>query len=74
MKKNLNLLFYLRKAKTKKNGEAPIYLRITVDGIRTETSAGRSINPAKWDSDLQMQKGKSEEARTLNNYSFKSKS
>ncbi|MDI9564902.1 MAG: site-specific integrase [Bacteroidota bacterium] len=68
MKKNLNLLFYLRRAKTKKNGEAPIYLRITVDGIRTETPTGRSIIPDKWENDLQMQKGKSEEARTLNHF------
>ena len=36
MRKNLNLLFYLRKSKKKRNGESPVYLRITVDGIRTE--------------------------------------
>lgn len=68
MKKNLNLLLYLRKAKTKKNGEAPIYLRITVDGLRSETPIGRSIVPSKWDTDLQIQKGKSEDARTLNHF------
>lgn len=68
MKKNLNLLFYVKRTKMKKNGEVPIYLRITVDGIRTETSIGRSISPEKWDPRLQLQKGKSEEARTLNHY------
>lgn len=68
MKTNLNLLLYLRKAKTKKNGEAPIYLRITVDGLRSETPIGRSIVPSKWDTDLQIQKGKSEDARTLNHF------
>ncbi|HPW36810.1 MAG: Tyrosine recombinase XerD [Bacteroidetes bacterium ADurb.Bin123] len=68
MKKNLNLLLYLRRAKTKKNGEAPIYLRITVDGIRSETPTGRSIIPSKWNADMQMQIGKSEEARTLNHF------
>lgn len=68
MKKNLNLLLYLRKAKTKKNGEAPIYLRITVDGLRSETPIGRSIIQSKWDTDLQIQKGKSEDARTLNHF------
>lgn len=68
MKKNLNLLFYLKRAKIKKNGEVPIYLRITVDGKRTETSTGRSIIPEKWDSKVQKQSGKSEEARTLNHY------
>jgi len=68
MKKNLNLLFYLRKAKTKRNGEAPIYLRITIDGVRSETPTGRSIQPIKWDGALQLQKGKSEEAKTLNHY------
>jgi hypothetical protein len=66
MKKNLNFLFYLRSPKIKKNGEAPIFLRITVDGLRAETSTGRSIDPNKWDPKLQMQKGRSEEAKTLN--------
>jgi len=68
MNKNLNLLLYLRKSKKKKNGEAPIYLRITVNGIRAETPTGRSIDPDKWDPKLQMQKGKSEEARILNHF------
>lgn len=68
MKTNLNLLFYLRKAKMKKTGEIPIYLRITVDGLRSETPTGRSIPAEKWDSALQLHKGKSEEAKTLNHF------
>lgn len=64
----VNLLYYLRKGKIKRNGEAPIYLRITINGNRSELPTGKFINPENWDSRLQVQKGRNEEARTLNHY------
>ena len=36
MNKTFNLLFYVKKAKINAAGEAPIYLRITIDGRITE--------------------------------------
>ncbi|MFZ3273308.1 MAG: Arm DNA-binding domain-containing protein [Lutibacter sp.] len=36
MNKTFGLLFYLKKSKVDSQGKAPIYLRITVDGERSE--------------------------------------
>jgi hypothetical protein len=58
----------LRRAQLDKKGFAPIYLRITVNGERSELSASRKIEPKKWDAKLQRAVGRSETARTLNDY------
>jgi len=68
MKYDLNLLFVLRKAQSDKMGFAPIYLRITVNGERSELSVNRKIDPQRWDSRLQKAIGRSEFAKTLNDY------
>jgi hypothetical protein len=47
--KNFNLLFYLKKVKGYESGNLPIYLRISVDGKRSEATIGRGIEPEKWD-------------------------
>lgn len=68
MKYDLNVLFVLRKAQSDKKGFAPIYLRITVNGERSELSVNRKIAPNKWDARLQRAVGRSESARALNDY------
>ncbi len=65
---DLNVLFYLKKAKKTKAGEAPVYLRVTVNGQRAELSVRRSVKPVIWDSKAQRVKGKSEKVRLVNNY------
>ena len=47
MKSNqkLSILFWLFKAKTLKDGRAPIYARITIDGAEEEISLGRKSLP-----------------------------
>jgi integrase len=57
--------FVLRTSKTR-NGIAPIYCRITVDGQRSEFSVKRSAAEKDWTNGKM--KGTSEEARTLNTY------
>jgi hypothetical protein len=47
--KNFNLTFYLKKPKGYESGILPIYLRISVDGKRSEATIGRGIEPEKWD-------------------------
>lgn len=68
MNKTFNLLFFVKKSKIKANGTAPIYLRITIDGVAKEISAKRSIFPKDWDSKLQKVRGNTVEVKTLNAY------
>ncbi len=49
MRTTLSMLFALRKPKNYLSGEMPIYLRVTVDGKRTELAVGRKCHPDKWD-------------------------
>ena len=46
--KTFSLIHYLRKAQLDKTGKAGIYLRITVNGQRTELSIKRKTTPEKW--------------------------
>ncbi|WP_443939313.1 Arm DNA-binding domain-containing protein [Pedobacter sp. MW01-1-1] len=48
MKTNFSLLFFLKRPKNYKTGPAPIYLRITVEGKRSEFSSGRLCEPKLW--------------------------
>ena len=67
--KLVTTLLYLRKVKTnRKTGLVPIYLRITLDGVRKEISLKRKVNLKDWDSKLQVVLGKSEEVLVLNAY------
>ena len=68
MNKTFNLLFYVKKAKVNSAGEAPIYLRITIDGKISEISTKRIVNPLKWNSAMQKISGSSEENKSLNFY------
>ena len=68
MNKTFNLLFFVKKSKIKANGTAPIYLRITIDGIPKEISSKRNVLPAKWDSKQQKVIGNTEEVKAINAY------
>lgn len=68
MKYDLNILFYPKKTQKDKKGLTPIYLRITINGVRAELSANRKVDILKWDSNTQRAKGRSEESRTLNDH------
>lgn len=64
----LTLSLQLKKSKLRKDGKAPIYLRVTINSQRLELSTKWFIEPLKWDSIRQEVKGRSEEAKTVNNY------
>jgi site-specific recombinase XerD len=68
MNKTFNLLFFIKKGKIKANGTAPIYLRITIDGVPKEIASKRYIEPSKWDNKLQKITGISDEVKSLNRY------
>lgn len=68
MKTNFSLLFYLKKSKNYQNGPVAIYMRITVNGKRSEITTGRSCEPEKWIVATGRINGKKEGARSLNAY------
>jgi site-specific recombinase XerD len=66
MKNKIVSHFYLKESKKDSKGEAPIYLRITVNGERAEISTNRRINPSIWDKTSERVVGRSEPARIIN--------
>lgn len=68
MRSTLSLLFSLRKPKNYQSGEMPIYLRITVDGQRTEMAISRKCDPERWDAVTGRAIGSKAESRALNAY------
>lgn len=68
MKANFSMLFYLKKQKNYTSGSAPIYLRITVDGQRSEVTANRECEPEKWNSHAGRAVGTKESIKSLNAY------
>jgi site-specific recombinase XerD len=68
MKTNFSMLFYLKKQKNYTSGTAPIYLRITVDGQRSEVTTNRECEPSRWNSHAGRAIGTKESTRSLNTY------
>ncbi|MCT4288120.1 site-specific integrase [Elizabethkingia anophelis] len=68
MKTKISVLLYAKKSKAKSNLQVPVYLRITVNGKRSELSTGKNVDLSKWNPEINRLKGNSEEARTINKY------
>lgn len=69
MKRNyFSILFFIKKTKLLKNGEAPICLRITVSGKRAEVQIKRSVDMRKWNSSKECATGKEHKEMELNHY------
>lgn len=49
VKQNLSILFYLRGSKETKERKIPIYIRITVDGLKVELSLGHTVHEKDWE-------------------------
>ncbi len=65
-KSTFKLLFYLKKNELKKNGNAPIMARITIDGIAKTLGTKLEINPNNWDLKHGRVQGKSAIALNIN--------
>lgn len=71
MSKKKNTFFlscYLKKSNALKTGEAPIYLRITVNKQIAAVSLQGSVQPELWSQAKERSKGKDKSAIELNNY------
>jgi hypothetical protein len=66
MKNKIVTYFYVKEEKTDNDGEAPIYLRITVNGERAEISTNRKVDPSLWNKYSGRATGRSEGARIIN--------
>ncbi len=66
MKNKIVIHFYVKESWKDKNGFAPIYLRITINGERAEISTNRKINSELWDKTSQRVAGRNEPARIIN--------
>lgn len=67
-KDNLSMLFFLKRAQTKKSGEVPVYARITANGTRVDFSTQKCIAENLWNQAKERAKGNSKKAVDLNNY------
>ena len=65
---SFNVLFFLKKTKLLKNGEASVCMRITVDGTRVENNIRKSIAPSLWSQAKESARGKSRKSCDLNAY------
>lgn len=60
------ITFYLKKSKATEDGRAPIYVRITVDGRRAETSLYRKVPIEEWNTKSNCMGGNTPEAFSVN--------
>lgn len=68
MNPSFSQLFYLKGRHREKSVKVPIYLRLTVNGRRSELSISRKIEPEKWHRKLGKMKGTDPKAVQLNQY------
>ncbi len=68
MKNKLVTHFHLKEVRTKDGNPSkhPIYLRITLNGQRSELSTQQKIEKDLWDKSAERVKGRSEQTRTIN--------
>jgi site-specific recombinase XerD len=67
-RKTFSISFLIRRSKLTKNLEAPVIMRITVNGARTEVAIQRSIAPDEWNSQKGCAKTRTQYGRILNEY------
>lgn len=64
----MNILFFVLKTKLLKNGEAPILMRITINGRYDEARIQRSVSLKLWNAAKGCSKGKDRASNELNYY------
>ena len=67
-RKTFNVLFFIKKARLLKNGEAPACMRITVNGCMVDVLVKRSCPVNLWNQAKENSKGKDRMSVELNHY------
>lgn len=61
------ILFYIMKTRVSKNGEVPVLLRFTVNGLRASTTTSLKVNPDLWHNATGKSLGTDPQSEELNN-------
>ncbi|MDE6084420.1 MAG: site-specific integrase [Muribaculaceae bacterium] len=67
-KSTFSILFFIKRKKLLKNGDAPVYMRVTVDGRFLEASLKRGVNTKTWNEKKQRSTGRDRLSLELNDY------
>lgn len=68
MKTNsFKILFLVKPSRVQRNGECPVFMRITIDGQRIETTLSLSADPKKWNKIAEKVIGKDRKSQEINN-------
>lgn len=67
-RKRFSILFFIKRTKLLKNGEAPIRVRITYDKVYVELQLKRSIKAQHWSQEKERSTGKDYNSTELNHY------
>jgi hypothetical protein len=67
-RKTFSISFFIRRSKLTKNLEAPVTLRITINGERSEAGIQRSIAPDEWNSQKGCAKSRTKHGKAMNEY------
>tara|TARA_R110000868_G_scaffold68570_1_gene202719 strand:- start:17161 stop:17436 length:276 start_codon:yes stop_codon:yes gene_type:complete len=75
MQNTFSILFYPKQSDVDKEGKSPIYMRITVNGKRSEVSIQRKIEVSNWNLKAGKVRGTTSDVKNLNRFmdSIKSK-
>jgi hypothetical protein len=68
MDNRISVLFYIKRSKATTKSLLPIFLRVSINGGRFETSTQRYIEESKWIASSGRVKGNTEDPRTINTY------
>jgi len=66
--KNVKILFFIKRTKLTKTGDATIFVRITINKERTEFSLKKHVSPKIWDDKKERTKGKTPAAVEINEF------
>ena len=67
-RKRFSVLFFIKRSKLLKNGEAPVRVRVTYDRLYVELQLKRSIKVPLWSQDKEKSIGKDRNSVDLNHY------
>ncbi len=63
-----SVLFFIRRTRLNKHGEAPVEMRLTINGVRIDHALKRSVPPDLWNSEKGRALPRTRECRELNSY------